>query len=267
MLESKMQHQSGSCAPSSVCMILLQPLEHLWFASKICPEWGNGHFQTGIMAQVVDLYLAVSSQRSYRCAQTCFMEFCQRLNIPPLPAAKQLMLLFVAELSQRLWHSSVWSYLSAVRHLHISKVVGDPLKGLLRLELVLKSLQKFNPNIKKTGLPITPFTMRIVKGVLEKDPLSYENILLWAMCFLGFFAFYVIWGNYSIPGSVWPKLALDPTRPGSQQSLAFHDLESAPARKEFWTLTGPSPSLSLTLNPIQMAHLIELLAVPVKRTT
>ena len=76
------------------------------------------------------------------------------------------------------------------------------MKGLLRLELVLKSLQKFNPSIKKTGLPITPFTMRIIKGVLEKDPLSYENILLWAMCFLGFFTFYVIWGNDSIPGSV-----------------------------------------------------------------
>ena len=149
MLEFKMQHQSGSCAPSSVCMILLQPLEHLWFASKICPEWGNGHFQTGIMAQVVDLYLAVSSQRSYRCAQTCFMEFCQRLNIPPLPAAKQLMLLFVAELSQRLWHSSVWSYLSAVRHLHISKVVGGPIERLIEARVSVKKPTEIQSEYKE----------------------------------------------------------------------------------------------------------------------
>lgn len=106
-----------------------------------------------------------------------------------MPANEQLLLLFVAELSQRLCHSSVRSYLSAVRHLHIAKGFGDPLKGSLRLELALKGLQKFKPSMKDTRLPITPFTLRIIKGVLDKDPLSYENILLWAMCCLGFFAF------------------------------------------------------------------------------
>ena len=102
---------------------------------------------------------------------------------------EQLLLFFAAELSQCLYHSSVRSYLSTVCHLHILKGFWDPLKGSLWLGLALKGLLKFKPSIKDTRLPITPFTVRIIKGVLDKDPSSCDNILLWAMCCLRFFAF------------------------------------------------------------------------------
>ena len=43
-------------------------------------------------------------------------------------------------------------------------------------------------------------------------------------------------GNYNIPRSVWPMLALDSTRPGSRWSSTSHDLESAP--KKLWDSLG-----------------------------
>lgn len=50
------------------------------------------------------------------------------------------MILYVAELSQRLCHSTILSYLLAVRHLHLTAGHKDPLKDTVQLELVLKGV-------------------------------------------------------------------------------------------------------------------------------
>ena len=82
--------------------------------------------------------LNINSQRAYHAAQKQYIEFCQSFQIVPLPATEQVLILFVADLSSRVCHVTAWSYLSAVRHLHISNGYGDPLKGALQLELKLQ---------------------------------------------------------------------------------------------------------------------------------
>ena len=118
-----------------------------------------------------------------------YTEFCTACGREPLPTSEQLLILFVAELSLRVCHSTARTYLAAVRHMHISRGYGDPLKGCPRLELVLRGLKRQRPRVQDNRLPITPWILLQIKKVLSREPGKWDNILLWAACCLGFFAF------------------------------------------------------------------------------
>ena len=111
------------------------------------------------------------------------------MNVLPVPATEAVLILFVAHLSLRLSHSSMRSYLSAVRHLHVAQGYGDPLVNALRLQLALKGLKRSKPRAKDTRLPVTPYVLRRIKMALDREPCKQDNIMLWAACCLGFFAF------------------------------------------------------------------------------
>ena len=104
-----------------------------------------------------------------------------------MPSSEQVLLLFVADLSQRVCHSTVRSYLSAVRHLHLAQDLWDPITGSTRLELALKGLRRRKPHDSR--LPITPLILSILGKVLMRISDRYERQLLWAACCLRFFAF------------------------------------------------------------------------------
>ena len=133
--------------------------------------------------------LAQSSQRAYASAQQSFLQLCTSLKIPALPATEQVLLLFVADLSQRVCHSTVRSYLAAVRHLHLSRGFPDPLKGCPRVDLALKGLRRRKPRSGDSRLPITPLILSTLGRVWAQPPVMYEDLMLWAACCLGFFAF------------------------------------------------------------------------------
>ena len=71
---------------------------------------------------LVDNSLTSSSRRSYTSFQKQYVQFCERLNFNPLLATERQLILFVAELAQRLSHSTVRSYLSVVRHMQITAI-------------------------------------------------------------------------------------------------------------------------------------------------
>ena len=133
--------------------------------------------------------LAPSSSKTYKSAQNIFIEFCLSYGRTPLPASEQVLILFVAYLAERVCHATARTYLAAIRHMHISHGYGDPLKGCLQLELVLKGLKRQRPRSQDSRLPITPLVLLKIKSILDGDPHNYDNILLWAACCLGFFAF------------------------------------------------------------------------------
>ena len=45
------------------------------------------------------------------------------------------------------------------------------------------------PRAKDSCLPVTPHVLRRIKAVLDWEPYKRNNIMLWAACCLGFFAF------------------------------------------------------------------------------
>ena len=132
--------------------------------------------------------LANSTTKTYSSAQQIFLEFCARLQFSPLPASEETLILFVAELAQSRAHSTIKSYLSAVRHLQVIHGLGNPLKGTLRLELVLRGIQRTRPKCTRPRLPITPQILRIIKNSLDSSP-SFDSTMLWAACSMAFFGF------------------------------------------------------------------------------
>ncbi len=111
------------------------------------------------------------------------------MHLNPLPANQQQLILFAADLSQTIAYTSMRTYLSAVRHLHISEGYEDPLRGSMQLDLLMKGARRTKPTRKDHRLPITPLILSRIYEVLNQHPNSYENKLLWAACCLGFFAF------------------------------------------------------------------------------
>lgn len=109
----------------------------------------------GIAQGLISDSLALSSQRAYTSAQATFTHFYSSLGMQVCPASEQVLLLFVANMSQRVCYSTIRSYLSAVRHLHLAKGFQDPLVGTTHLELALKGLRKRKPRSRDARLPIT----------------------------------------------------------------------------------------------------------------
>lgn len=91
--------------------------------------------------------LAKSTTKTYSAAQRIFIDFCRRLQLTSLPASEEKLSLFMAELTQTRAHSTIRNYLSAVRHLHIIHGWGNPLKDTLRLDLILRGVQRGNPSV------------------------------------------------------------------------------------------------------------------------
>lgn len=79
--------------------------------------------------------------------------------------------------------------MSAIRHLHLSKGVPDPFAVTQQLELVLKGIKRRKPPKQDKRLPITPMILKDIWGVVQRAPSEYTNIMMWAACCLGYFAF------------------------------------------------------------------------------
>jgi hypothetical protein len=85
-------------------------------------------------------------------------------QLPALPTTEQVLLLFIADLSQRVCHGTARSYLVAIRHLHLH--LPDPLAQAQRVGLALKGLRRKKPRGADARLPITPFILQRIGNSL-----------------------------------------------------------------------------------------------------
>ena len=138
--------------------------------------------------------IAGSIQKVYTVAQRLYLDFCSRLNFKPMPAFEMMLILFVTELAQTRAHSTIKTYLSGLRHLHIHVHVlhgfQSPTSDNPRLDLVLKGIQRIKPRQTQPRFPITPAILtRLQVGLGKSDLSAFDKKMLWAACLLAFFAF------------------------------------------------------------------------------
>ena len=134
--------------------------------------------------------IAGNTQKVYTVAQHLYLDFCSRLNFKSMPASEMMLILFVTELAQTRAHSTIRTYLSRVRHLHILHGFQSPTSDNPRLDLVLKGIQRIKPRQTQPHFPITPAILTRLQVGLEKLDLSaFDRKMLWAACLLAFFAF------------------------------------------------------------------------------
>ena len=83
------------------------------------------------------------------------------------------------------------SYLSALRFWQVHAGLPDPsLSSFPRLTYVLKGIRKLTLDCqRKQRLPITMPHLIALHGVWPAPPVSYDQVMLWAACCVGFFGF------------------------------------------------------------------------------
>ena len=163
--------------------------------------------------------LASSTKRSYGSAQRRFLAFCSRSKLSPLAVSEEMLCRYVAFLAEDgLAHSTIKSYLSAVRQLQIAEGLPDPfLASMPRLEQEIKGIkvrQGKQGRKPRKKLPITPAILHKMRLAWETEADDPDLIMLWAACTLCFFGFHRS-GEIAIPA----ENAFDPT-----YHLAFEDL-------------------------------------------
>lgn len=95
-----------------------------------------------IADSLIDQSIAPSTKRTYEVGQRQYCRFCGDIGVPALPASEQILILFVADLSQTV---VIRTYLAEVRHLHVAAGCGDPMNGRLKLVLLLRGVRRSKP--------------------------------------------------------------------------------------------------------------------------
>ena len=119
--------------------------------------------------------LAPVTRKSYASAKNRYLRFCAEADFDPVPTSELQLCRFVAQLAKDgLVPSSIKSYLSAVRHLHLAMHLPDPKIGEMgRLKQVIKGSRceyaKLKPGTREQ-LPITPELLLKMRKYGKSNP-------------------------------------------------------------------------------------------------
>ena len=116
--------------------------------------------------------LAWTTQRTYSSGEKSFVTFCLMNRLVSdrgdiLPASEGTLIYFASHLARTVRHSTIKTYLAAVRNLHISCGHGDPLMGKLLLKKVLRGILCYQGQRRILHQPVTPGTLLAICPILE----------------------------------------------------------------------------------------------------
>ena len=142
--------------------------------------------------QLFSAGVAPSTLKAYQSGLNRYNQFCALSSLPPFPTNEHTLSLFVAYLYREgLCYTTVKTYLSGVRYMHIKLGLGDMrAQHMPQLEYITKGLRKLtSKGSASKRLPITPHLMHILRSAWGSLPNRFDAEMLWAascMCFFGF---------------------------------------------------------------------------------
>ena len=88
-------------------------------------------------------------------------------------------------------HTTIITYLSAIRSLHIQSGLIYMFSTQLtpRVEMVLRGIKREQSErqLPRIRLPITIQIMYKLRQLLQQNPQDYDNLMMWAACCIAFF--------------------------------------------------------------------------------
>jgi len=94
-----------------------------------------------------------STEKAYLSAQRGYLLFCQWLNLQPLLATEDTLILYVIESAQTRAHSTIKTYLAGVCNLHVINGLANLLEGKLNPNLVLKGINRSSQSTPQQPTP------------------------------------------------------------------------------------------------------------------
>ena len=147
--------------------------------------------------------LAASSITTHAAGQGRYIHFCNTAKVPATPATEYTLILFITHLaSTNISYATIKVYLSAIRHMHVSRGWHNHFNQQLtpRLQLILRRIRKHQSSTRmpRVRLPITVQILHSIRRLLSQKPKSYATTMLWAACNLAFFTFLCV-SEFTIP--------------------------------------------------------------------
>ena len=141
----------------------------------------------------LSLSIAASTRQTYSSGEKRFLDFLslyRPASYHGFPVNEDTLILYVTHLARSIKHSSIKSYLAAVRHFHIREGYHLDLKSHLRLQLVCRGIKRAQGSSLRTRLPITIQHLRLFHCLLAIPHSSNPNyVMIWAAMTLAFFGF------------------------------------------------------------------------------
>ena len=131
---------------------------------------------------------APSTARTYVTQRHAFLQFCQKINTPPVPLSQENLGRYIAFLSRRLSFSSIRQYLNAVRLMHLNSGHANPLENNWYVTSILKGVKRVKGNKSTQKLPITLEILKLLAGKLDMSS-SFDRVF-WTACIVAFYSFF-----------------------------------------------------------------------------
>ena len=147
----------------------------------------SAQLQADLQAQVTFTRhhaLAPSTYKTRLSQWKHYLQFCQRLLVPPLPASTSLLCQYVVFMGRSFRHSTILNYLSAVKYLHRMYGYSCELGNDFLLQMTLKGAKRLTGDKPDRKLPITPeLLFRMYLHIDEDNP---RDVAFWACLLMGF---------------------------------------------------------------------------------
>ena len=161
---------------------------------RLAPEADSAHHQPppslqpihNIVRDFQSSALAPSTYASYDVGVKCFIEFCSTFGLPAFPTDSLTLQLFASFLAISVKVQTIKVYLAAICHAHLLKGLTEPPSDPL-LQYTLRGIRRHQGDGKRTRLPISPSTLKLLKSKLHIS--QWDKRMLWAAFCSAFYGF------------------------------------------------------------------------------